>query len=362
MFLVDLDLTTVNRTIRTTSAHRGKRTLDKPDSFKAKRQKTGKQADKSAEGGLQDPVNPGNQEASQEAPNGNGTTKRDGLQDNASNVSDENESQDQSLQLLDLHTGNPIVSYQGNIFSCSWTDMIGTTMFFSDHRDTPLYDPELVTDELDMMGTSRIKLVGHLAKTTPIKQPVQGDEPGSSTAIDVDSGVSLGGIRSSNAKRNADLRKQANFLEQLMNVKKNRGEEDNVRIVMNSKIAAVEAAGKLHLNTQRRGEEIEELNKKVVRGDAEALRKLEQIYLGQDAEDSDDDVQLVQPHRTTTERPKRRVGRRVRIIDPNEDGDVFDVEDQPRNYETEMISSQLQSLIHNSASDTGLNEINNDNG
>lgn len=176
-------------------------------------------------------------------------------------------------------------------------------MFFSQPRDTPLYDPEISTNEFDMIGMSRIKLVGREAKVTPIPQQVKTKAQGASPERP---GQSLGTIKRSNAKMNADLRKQANFLEQLMNIKKNRGEQDNVHIVMNSKIAKSVADGKLKFNTQRRGEQIEELNRKVVRGDAEALRKLEQIYLGQDNNDSDDDVQIAGKDVETPMRLRRR--------------------------------------------------------
>lgn len=200
-----------------------------------------------------------------------------------------------AIQFLDLHTGNPIVSFKGEAYSCTWVDLIGTNMFFSQAKETPLYDPEISTSDYDMVGTSRIKLVGNPIKVTPIAQntaAVSGAKTVShNQMLDVPDkpGKSLGTIRRTSAKVNADLRKQASFLEQLMNVKRNRGEKDNVHIVMNSKISKAVTAGKLKFTTQRREEEIDQLNRRIVRGDGEALRKLEQIYSGQD-EDSDDDV------------------------------------------------------------------------
>lgn len=177
--------------------------------------------------------------------------------------------------------------------------MIGTTMFFSEPGDAALYDPDISTDQFDLIGTSRIKLVGNLVKVTPLPQR-EGSAPEAS------SGKSLGTITSTNSKTNADRRKQAAFLEQLMNVKKNKGEHDNVSVLMNTKISKLAASGKLRLNTQRRGEEIDTLNQRVVRGDAEALQKLEAIYSGRDAEDSDDEVQPIEDqgaHRERSETP-----------------------------------------------------------
>lgn len=264
MFLVDLDLTTVNRTIRSTTANRHKRLndiSDKPSSNKRRKVNT-----------KDDQTNTPTQSTSV-------------LQDDA-NI--ENVRQQRSLQILDLHTSNPIVSYGGQVFSCSWTDMIGTTMFFGQPRETAFYEAELQTSDFDMIGTSRIKLVGTAAKVTPI--PQNGKES-KQTDTPARPGQSLGTIRRTNAKLNADLRKQASFLEQLMNIKKNRGEQDNVYVAMNGSISKAVAAGKAKTNIQGRNKEIEELNRKAVKGDAEALQKIEQIYLGQDGDDSGDDVQ-----------------------------------------------------------------------
>ncbi|KAK5946775.1 hypothetical protein PMZ80_000918 [Knufia obscura] len=273
VFLVDLDLTTVNRTLRSTTENRNKRLLDLPDKSAKKMQKTSAKNKKAKPG----PPNTEAVAASQEP----SAAVEDGSRDE--------DAQENGVQLLDLHTSNPIISHQGQVYSCTWTDMIGTTMFFSQPRDTPLYDPEISTSDFDMIGMSRIKLVGREAKVTPIPQSAREKAPDASPERP---GRSLGTIRHGNAKLNAEVRKQANFLEQLMNIKKNRGGEDNVHVAMNSKIAKSVADGKLKFNTQRRGEQIEELNRKVVRGDAEALKKLEQIYLGQHNEDSDDDVQV----------------------------------------------------------------------
>ena len=270
--------------MRSTTENRNKRLIDLPDKFAAKKkQKTSAKGKEAQDGGTaaasQEPSVVPRNGAEDENPPGNG------------------------IQILDLHTSNPIVSHEGQVFSCTWTDTIGTTMFFSQPRDTSLYDPEISTNDFDMIGMTRVKLVGRETKVTPIPQNVREKVPDANPERP---GQSLGTIKRSNAKVNADLRKQANFLEQLMNIKKNRGEEDNVHMVMNNKIAKSLADGKLKFNTQRRGEEIEGLNRKVVRGDAEALRKLEQIYLGQDNEDSDDDMQAAGNGGGTPMRLRRR--------------------------------------------------------
>lgn len=270
---MELDLTTLHRTFKSTATDRGKRLNDLPDKKVPKKQKLSK-VDAPA------PADHDDLPQNHEAPAGAEPTS------NSRELS--------SIQLLDLHTANPIISYKDEVFSCSWIDMIGTNMFFSQPKETPLYDPEISTADFDLIGTSRIKLVGNPMKVTPLVPTAVGSGANGETqteSLDVPDrpGKSLGTIRTTNAKVNADMRKQANFLEQLMNVKKNRGEQDNVHVIMNNKISKIIAAGKLKYNIQRRGEEINKLNRRIVRGDAEALRKLEQVYSGRDEDSEDED-------------------------------------------------------------------------
>ncbi len=85
---------------------------------------------------------------------------------------------------------------------------------------------------------------------------------------------------------NADIKRQAAFLEKLMDVKRAKGESDNVRTVFSQRKSTkiiqprdIETGG-----TRPREEfpsvsaEIEELNRRVVRGDATALMRLQDIY------------------------------------------------------------------------------------
>ena len=188
--------------------------------------------------------------------------------------------------------------------------MIGTTMFFTQPQEMPIHEPEISSSEHDMIGTSRIKLVGTAAKVNPKEN---------SNNV---SGKSLGTIRRTNAKLNSDLRKQANFLEQLMNIKKNRGENDNVHIAKNDKISKAVSAGKMNLHGRQM--EIEKLNRKAVKGDAEALRTLERIYLQHHSEDLDGDIQMASDRQDEGSRIRDQAPTR-----PLEDSDAeHEVDDQ----------------------------------
>ncbi|EXJ91305.1 hypothetical protein A1O1_04415 [Capronia coronata CBS 617.96] len=194
------------------------------------------------------------------------------------------------VQILDLSSSNPIISYLGQVYSCTWTDMIGTNMFFTKPGTANAAATMQSTDDYDLLGMSRIKLVGDRAsvsqKARPKQDPhgeddyaegqptVQEDEP---------SGRSLGRLIHSNPKNNARIKKQATFLEKLMDLKRQRGETDIVRTYVDEAIASNNS---LSL-PQTIHSEIEELNRRVIKGDAEALARLQEVYSRSENQDTE---------------------------------------------------------------------------
>jgi TFIIIC subunit triple barrel domain len=203
------------------------------------------------------------------------------------------------IQILDLHGQNPVISYQNQIYYCTWSDLIGTAMFFTKAEAGVEEEAVLSTSDVRLINTSRVKLIGQKAKLVgkPRRKRRRQVEEDSSEAIlaedvydqdlSVVSGKSLGEIRTSNPKINADIKRQANFLEKLMDVKRARGESDNVRTVFSQKSGRTRIMQPREIEDEevrRRSEfpstanEIEELNRRVVRGDANALGRLQDIY------------------------------------------------------------------------------------
>lgn len=208
-------------------------------------------------------------------------------------------SQADDIQILDLHGQNPVISYQNQIYYCTWSDMIGTAMFFSKAEAGTEEAALMSTNDFHLINTSRIKLLGQKAKLAgkPGRKRRRPLDDNSSYAIcagieseddnSLANGKGLGEIRTSNPKTNADIKRQAAFLERLMDVKRAKGESDNVRTVFsrrkgNSKITqprGVDAGGsRLQRVFSSLEKEIEELNRRVVRGDATALMRLQEIY------------------------------------------------------------------------------------
>ncbi len=171
-------------------------------------------------------------------------------------------------------------------------------MFFSKAEAGPEDEALMSTDNFRLVNTSRIKLIGQKAKlaTKPgRKRPRQAEEEirhdSSAEEADGDTslmdGKSLGKIRTGNPKVNAAIKRQAAFLEKLMDVKRAKGESDNVRTVFSQKKGSSKIIQTREMEAGRSrqrqdfpsvAQEIKELNRRVVRGDATALVRLQDIY------------------------------------------------------------------------------------
>lgn len=62
------------------------------------------------------------------------------------------------IQILDLHTSNPLISYQSQLYTCDWNTTIGTDMILSSTAQGP---------SSPLLFTTRHKLVARPARLTP---------------------------------------------------------------------------------------------------------------------------------------------------------------------------------------------------
>lgn len=187
-----------------------------------------------------------------------------------------------NVQILGLSSNNPIISYLDQVYSCTWTDMVGTNMFFT---NPGLINPAAAlqaTDDYDLIGMSRIKLVGDRAAITRKAGSKRQGQPTDARAeeqppeedINEPAGRSLGSLTRNNAKVNVHIKKQATFLKKLMDLKRQRGEGDLVRTYVDETIAATDNQNL----PQEIQTEVEELNRRLLKGDGEALARLQEIY------------------------------------------------------------------------------------
>lgn len=128
------------------------------------------------------------------------------------------------VQILDLHTENPVVSYNGSLFSCQWASNIGTELLFTS-RDRNNHLPALrhLPKDVDLLAASSIRLI-----SKPVDaQPRFAHRPKLATSdVWVDPSISI-----PVGKGASDQRKdQARFLERLTEIKEIKGETDEVTI------------------------------------------------------------------------------------------------------------------------------------
>jgi hypothetical protein len=270
-FLVDIDLSSLNKTQKASAP--GSKTLKTP-----KRVKTTTISIQPENDDLSGNMTP---EVEVEAL---GSENQDQIQDTA--ISDLPGVEETPVpfpintQILDLNSNNPIISYYDQLYSCIWTDMVGTNMFFSQPDSSAQTQALHSTAEYDLLATSRIKLVGHpiTTKKTVQKKRARSEESDGtpSEAVQAKEGSpeaqSLGSLPHRNPKANAQIRKQAAFLERLMSIKDGRGEADAVRTYVDEDIASHSQLNDLTSAT------LKELNGRVIKGDADAITETREAY------------------------------------------------------------------------------------
>lgn len=175
-------------------------------------------------------------------------------------------------------------------------------MFFSEHGGGLDLEPLVTDGDADLLGMSRIKLVARKAHLVPKRESQKRGKEEEERLKPV-RGSGLGALSTSNPKINADMKKQAKFLERLMDVKQAKGEIDDVRTIQPvRKRNAQSPTGRDKPAKHRKGQmwdsrrvelkgEIQHRNRLALRGNPDALERLEEIYglLDDDDDNNDDD-------------------------------------------------------------------------
>ncbi|ETN39337.1 uncharacterized protein HMPREF1541_05560 [Cyphellophora europaea CBS 101466] len=139
------------------------------------------------------------------------------------------------LQVLELHSMNPMVSFKGDFYSCAWHDLIGTNMFYSmPHQDIG-HAPLRSTKDYNLLGTSRVKLVGQRAKVyekaSARKRQRVDQNPGArqdgNGSEEVLTTQSVVGASLTPADPASETREQADFLQKLRMIQQSRQTTSN---------------------------------------------------------------------------------------------------------------------------------------
>lgn len=140
------------------------------------------------------------------------------------------------VQILDLHSDNPIVSYKGRIFSGTWASNIGTELMLGSHdeiaeRNLPYL--RLLPEGVDLMAASSVRILTTPADLRlknrgdgPAVLPHQSRRPGPDRfrSLRKEAGIEIPVAFDKHGRR----KPQARFLENLMAIKRSRGEMDEV--------------------------------------------------------------------------------------------------------------------------------------
>ncbi|KAJ0119201.1 hypothetical protein J7T55_013438 [Diaporthe amygdali] len=136
------------------------------------------------------------------------------------------------IQVLDLHSDSPVVSYKGRIFSGSWASNIGTELIFGAHdevADRGLPYLRSLSGDVDLMAASSARILTTPADLKP-KNPTTTAAPQRRQAPDryrklrKESGIEIPVAFDKHGFR----KPQARFLENIMAIKRKRGEMDEV--------------------------------------------------------------------------------------------------------------------------------------
>ncbi|KAJ4267761.1 hypothetical protein NW762_003876 [Fusarium torreyae] len=142
----------------------------------------------------------------------------DDARDDGNKAHDENE----DIQILELHSRNPIISYKGRVFEGSWAEIIGTEAIFAP-RDTehPLPALRHLEGNVDFLGAcaSRISTSESIVKPKIIRE-----DPLAAIREEWNIRIPVGKDRS------GERAQQTRFLENLMALKKRKGETDQVTV------------------------------------------------------------------------------------------------------------------------------------
>lgn len=206
-FLVELDLTTLNGIKRDSTARR--RTRPKRPRKNKRRQQEDGEADDQSSHAEEDEAEVGDEDP-------------DAVRD------DRKRDTEVSFQVLDLGTANPIVAYKGDFYSCAWHDVIGTEMFFALPHEELNHTPLKSSKEYQLLGTSRIKLVGRKAK---VLSKAQARKKQQTRVAAADGEQQQNEASTPDSDYNAAVREQGDFLQKLMEIQQARRAQSSVEQV-----------------------------------------------------------------------------------------------------------------------------------
>ncbi|KAI9167745.1 hypothetical protein HJFPF1_03879 [Paramyrothecium foliicola] len=135
-----------------------------------------------------------------------------------------NEEQTEDIQILELHSHNPIISYRGRIFEGQWAEVIGTEAILANRDEddeAPLPALRSLPGEVDLLGASASRI---LTTERRLKPKVPAEDILAPIREEWNIRIPTG------KDRTGERAQQTRFLENLMALKKKKGETDHVTV------------------------------------------------------------------------------------------------------------------------------------
>ncbi|KAH0537113.1 hypothetical protein FGG08_006075 [Glutinoglossum americanum] len=188
------------------------------------------------------------------------------------------------VQILDLHSLDPLISFQNRIHHCEWASSVSSSLFFTAHDPSnPSIPVVRSTPHFDLIGISSSRMTSsatHLAPRNP-GRPTRDDlfitegpprqQPQDNITLTPTTVGTLMPIQL-NPSVDASRKAQASFLERLSAIKRTAGEQDEVTVI---------AKKVLHGTGWRyqRRSKLQMLEDRVEEGDELAERVLADMYM-----------------------------------------------------------------------------------
>ncbi|GAB7357123.1 hypothetical protein MBLNU459_g7924t1 [Dothideomycetes sp. NU459] len=146
------------------------------------------------------------------------------------------------MQILDLHSTSPLISYNNSLYSCRWATDLGTSFFFAPPpaSSDPHHPPLRSTPSFDLLGTSCARLIAvpaslqpretHLEPVSTLQRYAEKNTFTTSNGDVIQSNPSQGLRIELPVTASAAKVSQARFLERLSAIKARRGDRDAVPV------------------------------------------------------------------------------------------------------------------------------------
>ncbi|KAF5974983.1 hypothetical protein FCOIX_7936 [Fusarium coicis] len=135
---------------------------------------------------------------------------------------DKTRDEDENIQILELHSEKPVISYKGRTFEGSWAEVIGTEAIFTARdSDRPLPALRHLDGNIDFLGACASRIA---TKETVVKPKTIREDPLAAIREEWNIRIPVGKDRS------GERAEQTRFLENLMAIKKRNKEKDQVTV------------------------------------------------------------------------------------------------------------------------------------